>query len=98
MLAEAERLARLLEASKQETWALVNVLRGFTEVWVLTGPDGRPRPVPVSRPVVAALDLREPQCVPSMRPEAKQAAVWRAFYTALLTDPEKTWEELQAAS
>jgi hypothetical protein len=46
----------------------------------------------------AALNLQEPQCVPSMRPEAKQAAVWRAFYTALLTDSEKTWEEVQGTS
>jgi hypothetical protein len=98
LLAEVDRVAALLEASKQQTWALVNVLRGFTEVWVPTGADGKPRPVPVSRLVVAALDLQEPQCVPSMRPEAKQAAVWRAFYAALLTDPEKTWEEVQATS
>jgi hypothetical protein len=93
LLAEAERVAAFLEASKQRTWALTNVLRGFTELWVPTGADGTPRPVPVSPLVVAALDLQEPQCVPSMRPEAKQAAVWRAFCTALLTDPEKTWEK-----
>jgi hypothetical protein len=93
LLAEAERVAARLEASKQQTWALANVLRGFTEVWVPTGADGAPRPVPRSPAVLAALNLQEPQCVPSMRPEAKQAAVWRAFYTALLTDPEKTWEE-----
>jgi hypothetical protein len=28
-----------------------------------------------------------------MRPEIKQAAAWRAFHTALLTDPDATWEE-----
>ena len=32
VLAEAERVAARLEASKQQTWALANVLRGFTEV------------------------------------------------------------------
>jgi hypothetical protein len=35
---------------------------------------------------------REPQYPPSMRPEIRESAVWRAFYTALLTDSEKTWE------
>jgi hypothetical protein len=93
LLAEAEHVAALLQASKQQTWALANVLRGFTEIWVPTGVDGALRPVPMSPAVRAALDLQEPQCVPSMRPEAKQAAVWRAFYTALLTDSAKTWKE-----
>jgi hypothetical protein len=92
-LAEAARVAARLEASKQQTRALANVLRGFTEVWVPTRVDGALRPVPMSPTVLAALDLQEPQCVPSMRPEAKQSAAWRAFHTALLTDPDKTWEE-----
>jgi hypothetical protein len=93
VLAEAERVAALLDCSKKRTWALANVIRGLTEVWVPTGASGALRPVPMSPAVLAALDLQEPQCVPSMRPEEKQAAVWRAFYTALLTDSEKTWEE-----
>jgi hypothetical protein len=43
--------------------------------------------------VHAALNAQEPQYPPSMRPEIKEAAAWRAFHAALLTDPDATWEE-----
>jgi hypothetical protein len=90
LLAEAERVAVLLDASKKETWALANVLRGFAKIWVPTGADGEPRHVRLSPAVQAALNLQEPQSVPTMRPEATHAATWRRLQTALLTDPEAT--------
>lgn len=66
-------------------------LRGLAETWI-SGREG-PRPVRLSRTILNALDAVEPQYPASMRPEIKQAAAWRAFHTALLIDPEETWEE-----
>ena len=54
--------------------------------------EGR-RAVRLSRKLLDALSPVEPQYPPSMRPEIKQAAAWRAFRTALLSDPHATWEE-----
>jgi hypothetical protein len=47
--------------------------------------------------VLAALDLQEPQFVPTMRPETKQAAAWRSFHTALLSNADATWDGDTAA-
>jgi hypothetical protein len=46
----------------------------------------------MSPQALAALNAQEPQYPPSMRPEVKQAAMWRSFHTALLADPEVTFE------
>jgi hypothetical protein len=54
LLAEAERVAALLDASKKKTWAFANVLRGFSELRLPTGPDGALRPVRLSPAVQAA--------------------------------------------
>jgi hypothetical protein len=93
VLEEAERVATYLDAARREVWRLATQLRGLGEVWLPTGKDQAPRPVRLSPPVLAVLNAQEPQYPPAMRPEIKQSAAWRAFHTALLTDPDKTWEE-----
>lgn len=89
---EAERIAPRLDAAKREAWLLTYQLRGLSELWLPTGLEKTPRPVHLSPQVLAALYLEEPQFPPLMRPEAKQGAAWRSFHTALLSDPEATFE------
>jgi hypothetical protein len=91
MLEEAEQVATYLIAARREVWRLEAQLRALGETWV-SGKEG-PRPVRLSRKVLDALSAQEPQYPGFQRPEIKQAASWRAFYTALLTDPDATWEE-----
>jgi hypothetical protein len=91
MLEQAERDATFLVAARREVWRLEAKLNALGGTWI-SRREG-PRAVRLSRTVLDALSEVEPQYPPSMRPEIKQSAAWRAFYTALLTDPEKTWEE-----
>jgi hypothetical protein len=91
MLEEAEQIATFLTAARREVWRLEAQLRALGETWI-NGREG-PRPVRLSRQVLDAIDPAEPQYPPSMRPEIKQATAWRAFHTALLSDPDATWEE-----
>ena len=94
MSEEAEqRVTVYLDAARREVWRLESQLRGLGEVWLPTGENQAPRPVRLSPKVHAALNAQEPQYPALMRPEIKQAAAWRAFHTALLTDPDATWEE-----
>jgi hypothetical protein len=88
---EAGRIAARLDAAKREVWQLAYQLRGLTQLFLPTGTDPTPRPVRLSPPVLAALELGEPQHPPLMRPEVRQAAAWRAFHSALLADPEATF-------
>jgi hypothetical protein len=91
MLEQAERDATFLVAARREVWRLEAKLRALGETWI-SRREG-PRAVRISRKILDALGAQEPQYVPSMRPEIKEAAAWRAFHTALLTDPDRTWEE-----
>jgi hypothetical protein len=88
MLEEAERVATYLVAARREVWRLEAQLNALGETWI-PGREG-PRPVRLSRRLLDALSSAQPQYPPSMRPEIKQSAAWRAFHTALLTDPGKT--------
>jgi hypothetical protein len=88
MLEEAERVATYLVAARREVWRLEAQVNGLAETWI-SGREG-PRPVRLSRKLLDALSPVEPQYPPSMRPEIKQTAAWRAFHTALLANPETT--------
>jgi hypothetical protein len=61
-------------------------------VRVPTGEDQAPRPVRLSPQILAAIEVQEPQYPPLSRPETKQAAAWRSFHTALLSDADATWD------
>jgi hypothetical protein len=96
MMEEAERVATYLDAARREVWRLESQLRGLGELWLPTGKDQAPRPVRLPLPTLAALSAQEPQYPPAMRPEIKQAAAWRSFHTALLTEPTTRWQEDEA--
>jgi hypothetical protein len=91
MLEEAEPAATYLVAARREVWRLEAQLRALGETWV-SRRDG-PRAVRLSRTILDALSMQEPQHPPSMRPEIKQSPRWRALHSALLADPDVTWEE-----
>ena len=88
MLEQAERDATFLVAACREVWRREALLRALGETWI-AGSEG-PRPVRISRKVLDALSAVESQYIPSMRPEIKQSAAWRAFHAAPLTDPDVT--------
>jgi hypothetical protein len=92
VLQEAERVAARLDAAHREVWHLASQLHGLGQLFLPTGANRTPKPVQLSSKVQAALFAKEPQYAPSMRPELKQAAAWRAFHAALLADPEATFE------
>jgi hypothetical protein len=91
MLEEAEQVVGYLIAARREVWRLEAQLNALGETWI-PGREG-PRPVRLSRRLLDALSSAQPQYPPSMRPEIKQSAAWRAFHAALLADPDKKWEE-----
>jgi hypothetical protein len=91
MLEQAERDATFLVAARREVWRLEAQLRALGETW--TSRREGPRAVRLSRTVFDALSAVEPQYPSFQRPKVKQAAAWRAFHAALLTDPDATWEE-----
>jgi hypothetical protein len=91
MLEEGEKLSTYLVAARREVWRLEAQLRALGETWV-SRREG-PRAVRLSRTILDALSMQEPQYPALQRPEIKQAAAWRTFHTALLTDPEETWEK-----
>jgi hypothetical protein len=92
MFEEAGRIAERLDAAKREMWRLSATLHGLSQIWLPTGTDRTQRPVPLSPQVLAALAAEEPQTPPNQRPEAQAEAAWRSFHTALLADPEVTFE------
>ena len=92
VLAEKERIAARLDATKKELWKDVQLLRGLSQSWFPTGQDQAPRPARLSPQMLAAIEVQEPQYAPLLRPEARYAAAWKAFYSALLADPEATFD------
>ena len=91
MLEAAKKTATYLVAARREVWRLEAQLNGLAETWI-SGREG-PRPVRLTRRLLDALSPVQPQYAPSMRPEIKQSAAWRAFHTVLLTDPDATLKE-----
>jgi hypothetical protein len=89
---EAEVIAARLAAAKREMWDLASQLRGLAQIWLPNGTDQTLKPIQLPSQVLSSLTSEEPQTPPNQRPEAKQEAAWRSFHTALLADPEVTFE------
>jgi len=85
LVEEATVLAGKLYKLKREEWALSARLRGLGEVW-LPSANQSLKPMQLPSPVLEAITARESQHPPSARPEIKHAAMWRSFFTALLSN------------
>jgi hypothetical protein len=87
LLDELDHTAARLVAAQQKVWALASCIRGAANLWLPSG--AGPRPIPISRSVIDALEQREPQVPGNMpAPEAVAEQAWRAFYNRLLIDAD----------
>lgn len=94
MLEGAGRIAEQLHEAKRRVWGLAAQLRGLSGVWLPTAGQSM-RPLRLPPRIEAGLAQEEPQYAPTSRPEMKQAERWRAFYAALMANPDARFDGAQ---
>ena len=90
MFDEATTIAARLQAVKREEWSLADQLRGLAALWLPSTNGHSVKPVQLPQQISDALAKQEPKYPHSVRPELGHTETWRAFYSALVANPEAT--------
>ena len=91
----AEDLAKRLSILRHQLFRMSYALRGYSKLWVPTGQNGGAplRPITLSKTMIEAMDMTEPQFPPLHSPEAKYFRARQQLWADLQNGLVAEWQE-----